>query len=111
MDTANVTSTDLSNGAVYLSGGLSAEPGNGPNAASGYTDTDRPTFSGTTVPYSIVQLYSQLAGVDATLPLGQAVATASGQWSFTSGPLTDGIYTITATVTPPAGFPSTRFRW
>jgi hypothetical protein len=105
-DTANVTSTDLSNSADFLTGSLADESSNGPNATNGYTDTDQPTFSGTTVPYSIVQLYSQLSGVDATLPLGQAVATASGQWNFTSGPLADGLYTITATVTPPAGFPS-----
>jgi hypothetical protein len=104
--TANVTSTDLSNNAVYLSGALANISANGPNAANGYTDTDQPTFSGTTVPYSIVQLYARLSGVDATLPLGEAVATATGQWTFTSGPLADGLYTITATVTPPAGFPS-----
>lgn len=105
-DTANVTTTDLLSNAVYLTGGLADVSGNGPNAAGGYTDNDEPIFSGTTVPYAIVELYSQLSGVNATLPLGQAVATASGAWTFTSGPLTDGIYTITATVTPPAGFPS-----
>ena len=104
--TANVTSTDLSNNEVYLTGSLANISSNGPNAANGYTDTDQPTFSGTTVPYSIVQLYARLSGVDATQPLGEAVATASGQWTFTSGPLADGLYTITATVTPPAGFPS-----
>jgi PKD repeat protein len=102
-DTAVVTTTDLSNNAVMFTGGLAAVPGNGPNAASGYTDTDRPTFSGTTVPFSIVQLSARLSGVDATLPLGQAVAGQDGQWSLATGPLVDGIYTITATVTPPAG--------
>jgi Bacterial Ig-like domain len=105
-DTANVTSTDLSNSAVYLTGGLADLSSNGPNAANGYTNTDEPTFSGTTVPYSIVALSAQLSGVDVALPLGQAVATAGGQWNLKSGPLANGLYTITATVTPPAGFPT-----
>jgi PKD repeat protein len=105
-DTANVTTTNLSSNAVFLTGGLANVSGNGPNAASGFTDNDEPIFSGTTVPYALVALNAQLSGVDATLPLGQAVATASGTWTFTSGPLNDGIYTITAIVTPPAGPPS-----
>lgn len=106
MDTATVTTTNLSSNAVFLTGGLADVSANGPNATEGYTDTDEPTFSGTTVPYALVALYARLSGVDTTEPLGQAVATASGTWTFTSGPLADGIYTITATVTPPAGAPS-----
>jgi hypothetical protein len=106
MDTATVTSAPPPNSTVSFSGSLADISANGPNAVTGYTDSDEPTFSGTTVPYSIVNLYARLSSVDTTLPLGQAVATANGQWSFTSGPLTDGLYTITATVTPPAGFPS-----
>jgi PKD repeat protein len=105
-DTATVTTTNLSTSAVFLNGGLATISANGPNATLGYTDTDEPTFSGTTVPYAVVALYARLSGVDTTTPLGQAVATASGAWTFTSGPLADGIYTITATVTPPAGSPS-----
>jgi PKD repeat protein len=105
-DTATVTTTNFSSSAVFLTGGLADVSTNGPNAALGYTDNNEPTFSGTTVPYALVALYARLSGVDTTTPLGQAVATASGTWTFTSGPLADGIYTITATVTPPAGSPS-----
>ena len=105
-DTATVTTSDYLSNAVSLTGGLAQVSANGPNASNGYTDTVEPTFSGTTVAYGLVSLYARLSGVDATTPLGEAVATASGTWTLTSGPLADGVYSITATVTPPAGSPS-----
>lgn len=85
--------------------GALAPGGNGPNASSGYTNTNRPTFSGSAVPFSIVQLYGKFWSVDGVEPLGEAVTNASGQWSLPVGPLATGTYTITATVTPPGGYP------
>jgi hypothetical protein len=108
---AMASSTALASGPlvvpVSFSGGLDPGPENGPLAAHGMaTNTNRPTFSGTTNPFSNVQLFSRLAGVDATLPLGQVIADATGRWSLTTNPLADGIYTITAIVIPPTGPPS-----
>ena len=92
---------------VSFAGGLAPIPGNGPNAAEGYTNTNRPTFSGTSAPFAIVQLYARYLNADAELPLGEAVANANGQWTLTTGPLATGIYVVTAAVTIPAGYPST----
>jgi hypothetical protein len=91
-----------------FTGGLDTTAGNGhlsPTAA--FSSTNRPAFTGTANPYAIVQLFARPLGVDATLSLGQAVANSQGQWSLgTSGPLADGIYMLTAAVTPPGGSPS-----
>jgi len=103
-----ITSTAIvnTNAALVLSGGLAPIPGNGPNAASGYTNTNRPTFSGTAPPFSTVQLFARPSAYDTNEALGIAVASGSGQWSLATGPLADGIYNVTAVVTPPAGYPS-----
>ena len=90
---------------VGFTGGLDPDTENGPYANIGYTNTNRPTFSGNAVPFSIVQLYGKYWGVDAVQPLGEAVTNASGQWTLTVGPLATGTYTITATVTPPGSYP------
>ncbi len=92
---------------VSFTGGLAPIPGNGPNAAEGYTNTNRPTFNGTSAPFAIVQLYARYLNVDAELPLGEAVASANGQWTLTTGPLARGVSVVTAVVTIPAGYPST----
>ncbi len=42
-----------------FSGGLDPNSDNGPFADAGYTNTNRPTFSGTAVPFSVVQLYAR----------------------------------------------------
>jgi hypothetical protein len=109
-DTANVTTMGLPNNPVPLTGGLAAVIGNGPHAASGFTITDRPTFGGTAPPYLVVQLYARHFNVDAQLSLGEAVANANGQWTFTAGPLAVGTYIVTATYTIPAGYPSNTMR-
>jgi len=108
-DSTNITSTALVNtNQVYgFTGGLANSIVNGPLAASGYTNTNRPTFSGTSAPFAIVQLYARYLNVDAELPLGEAVASANGQWTLTTGPLTRGVSVVTAVVTIPAGYPST----
>ncbi len=106
-DTATVTTNSLPGTSVPVMGGLAPVITNGPHAALGFTNTDRPTFSGkTAVPYSIVQLYARHFNVDAELPLGEAVADGNGNWTFTAGPMAVGTYIITATVTIPGGYPS-----
>ncbi len=84
---------------------LDPDTNNGPYASIGFTKTNRPTFSGIAVPFSIVQLYGRYWGVDAVQPLGEAVANANGQWVLPVGPLATGTYTITATITPPGSYP------
>jgi hypothetical protein len=108
-DSINITSTALVNtNQVYgFTGGLANSIVNGPLAANGYTNTNRPTFSGTAAPFAIVQLYARYLNVDAELPLGEAVASANGQWTLTTGPLARGVSVVTAVVTIPAGYPST----
>ena len=108
-DSINITSTALvnSNQVYGFTGGLAPIPGNGSNAAAGYTNTNRPTFSGTSAPFAIVQLYTRYVNVDAELPLGEAVASANGQWTLTTGPLARGVSVVTAVVTIPTGYPST----
>ena len=54
-DTATVTTTDFSSSASTSTAGLLKSAANGPNAANGYTDTDEPTFSGTTLPYGLIR--------------------------------------------------------
>jgi len=73
---------------------------------SGYTNTNRPTFSGTALPFSTVELFARPSAADVNESLGIAVASGSGQWNLATGPLADGIYTFTAVVTPPGGTPS-----
>ncbi len=92
-------------GAVADFTGALAATGDGPNAAGGFSNTNRPTFSGSAPPYSVVQLFAQRIDIDATLPLGQAVASGTGQWTLATGPLADGIYDVTAVVTPAGGYP------
>jgi hypothetical protein len=104
-NTASVTTTGGPGAPVTLTGSLDASITNGPHSASGFTNTNRPTFSGMTTPFGIVQLYGRHFNADAQIPLGQAVATSSGQWTFTSGPLAVGTWIITAIATPPGGYP------
>ena len=88
-----------------FTGGL-APVGNGRYAFLGYTNTNRPTFSGQATPFSTIQLFARLSGVDATAPLGEAIAAINGNWSLDTGPLAKGFYSVTAIVTPPGGPPS-----
>jgi hypothetical protein len=106
MASANSTAIVGNPGAPALTGGLTAIITNGPHSASGFTNTNRPTFTGTTAPFAIVQLYARHFNVDAELPLGEAVADGNGHWSLTTGPLAVGTYIVTATVTLPGSYPS-----
>ena len=89
-----------------LTGGLADVINNGPHAATGFTNTNRPIFTGTAAPYSTVLLYARHFNTDAELPLGEAVTNGNGQWILTSGPLAVGTYIVSATVTIPGGYPS-----
>ena len=74
------------------------------------TNTDRPTFKvETTNAFALVRLFARAAGVDANPSIGQTIAGADGRWSLTVGPLAQGVYTITAIVTPPGSSPSVPF--
>ncbi len=70
---------------------------------TGASDTDditsdtTPTLTGTTEADALVEVYD-----DATL-LGNTTANGSGNWSFTTGVLTDGLHNFTATATDTAG--------
>jgi hypothetical protein len=100
--TANVSTNQ-----VYgFTGGLANLVINGPLAASGYTNTNRPTFSGTSAPFAIVQLYARPVNTDAQQYLGETVVNANGQWTFTTNPLAIGVYVISATYTLSGGYPS-----
>ncbi len=90
---------------VSFTGSLAPNGDNGKYASMGYTNTNRPTFSGTAVPFSTVQLYGKFWGADAVQPLGETITNSIGQWTLTVGPLAPGTYTITATVTPAGGYP------
>lgn len=102
---ATVTTADLSGSTPILTGTLDVIR-NGPHSANGFTNTNRPTFSGTATPFSTVQLYARHFNTDAELPLGEAVTSANGQWSLTVSPLAVGTWIFTATQTPPGGYPS-----
>jgi hypothetical protein len=101
------TATIVSAGTnVGFTGSLALIPQNGPGASSGFTNTNRPTFSGTAPPFATVELVARPSDVDVTEPLGFAIASGDGTWTLAVGPLSDGIYTMTAIVTPPGGYPS-----
>jgi Bacterial Ig-like domain len=105
-DTAQVATINLSNSMLQLTGGLAPIPSNGPHVLKGYTNTNQPTFSGTTAPFATVQLYARPFGIDTQEPPGETVAGINGQWTLTVGPLLAGMYNFAAIVTPSAGIPS-----
>ncbi|WP_313382926.1 Ig-like domain-containing protein [Pantoea sp.] len=66
-------------------------------AAGGATNDNTPTLSGSAEPGSIITVR------DGDTLLGTATAGSDGRWSFTSGALSDGSHSLTATVTDAAG--------
>jgi hypothetical protein len=56
-------------------------PDTGFSSTDGITDVNTPTFSGTTEPFAVVDLYSNGSAV----PFGATEADLSGAWSFTVG--------------------------
>jgi Bacterial Ig-like domain len=104
-DSVTVANSTPSGTTFSFSGQLSSV-GNGQNFVTGYTNTNQPTFIGTAPPFSTVELYAKPHGIDTELPLGEAVSSGAGQWILTTGPLSPGTYTVSATVTPSGGYPS-----
>ncbi len=104
--TATSTALLVNTGPSFaFTGALAPFSDTSPTHAGGFTNTNRPTFAGTAPPFAIVQLTARPLGIDASLPLGQAVASAAGNWTLATGPLANGIYIVTAIVTPPGGYP------
>jgi hypothetical protein len=56
-------------------------PDTGVSSTDGVTDVNTPTFSGTTEPFAVVDLYSN----GSTIPFGATEADVTGSWSFTIG--------------------------
>ena len=56
-------------------------PDTGSSGTDGITDVNTPTFSGTTEPFAVVDLYAN----GSTVPFGATEADISGNWSFTVG--------------------------
>jgi hypothetical protein len=66
-------------------------------SGDGITSAHQLSLSGTAVANSTVQVY------DGTALLGSVIAAASGTWSYTSGSLSEGAHTFTATATNSTG--------
>ena len=92
--TVDTVAPDAATGLV-VSDDVGAEQG---NLASGdTTDDSTPTLSGTAEANGIVSVY------DGDTLLGTATADASGSWSFTTEALSNGLHSLTVTVTDAAG--------
>jgi hypothetical protein len=80
----------------------------GPDKNLNITNVNRPTFQGTAAPFAIVQLSAQQANTDPTaiVSLGQTMSGPDGAWSLTAPRLPDGVYTVSASMTSQAGFPT-----
>jgi Matrixin/Bacterial Ig-like domain len=76
-------------------------PDTGANNTDGITDVRNPTFSGSSEPFAIINLYTKGSPV----PFGTAAANILGLWSYTlpGGGWPDGTYWVTATATDIAG--------
>ncbi|MCI0684887.1 MAG: Ig-like domain-containing protein [Gemmataceae bacterium] len=73
---------------------LEAGSDSGSSSTDNITNVATPTFSGTAVPGSTIELF------DGAASLGTAVAdSGAGAWTFTTAALGDGSHTITATAT------------
>jgi streptogramin lyase len=95
------------NGSAQLSGRVDVASISGPNKNFNITSVNRPTFDGTTLPLSIVQLFAQRASSNPSLYvyLGQTISDANGAWSLTAPRLPDGTYTVTASIINSTGSP------
>jgi hypothetical protein len=93
-DTAAITVADVP---IVLTGDLNPSSDSGASRSDHITDVAQPSFSGTSEPGSVVQLFDQQAGGSPVL-IGQTTADSSGAWSITSGvALPDGTNQIVAT--------------
>jgi Bacterial Ig-like domain len=110
MSTANPTVT-VGNVPATVTGFLDPASISGPNKSLNITNINRPTFDGVATnagmaaAFAVVQLFAQPSGAT-QIYLGQTIAGPDGSWSLTAPKLADGVYTISASVTSAAGFPS-----
>lgn len=87
-----------------ISGGLDPTS----DVGGGITGQSRPRLTGHAPAYSLVEIFTAIPRTGTgTILLGQTIANADGVWSLVVGPLADGSYRPTATVTPPYGSPLT----
>jgi photosystem II stability/assembly factor-like uncharacterized protein len=87
-------------------GALNPASDGGASAFDGVTDVNAPNFVGTSEPLATVQLFAVRADLGVPVPVGSAIADASGHWSVTTLPLPDGTYSVFAAATKPTGRPS-----
>ena len=92
-----------------ISGRLSPLSDTGVSQDDAITGTPFPTFIGTARPFAVVLLYGRRFDQKQDTLLGRVVADAQGSWQITAGPLSDGNYTITATISPANGQPEQTF--
>jgi large repetitive protein len=108
--TTSPSTISVGNIPALLTGYLDPASLSGPSRAEGLniTNVTRPTFEGMAAPFAIVQLFAQQGNSDPTmnLSLGQTIAGPDGFWSLTSPTLSDGAYTISASMISQAGFPT-----
>lgn len=89
--------------AEFLSGILSPASDSGVSDSDAITNVTRPTFTGFSVPGSIVRYFARLNG-GAAVQIGQVTADASGAYTLTTtNALADGTFVITADATDPSG--------
>ncbi|HEX2766115.1 MAG TPA: Ig-like domain-containing protein, partial [Candidatus Limnocylindria bacterium] len=76
---------------------LDAASDSGSSSTDNVTNDQTPTFNGTAEDLSIVTVF------DGATPLGTTATDAAGNWSFTSGMLSNGTHSISARATDAAG--------
>jgi VCBS repeat-containing protein len=76
---------------------LTAASDSGSSSTDNITNITTPTFTGTAVAGSLVEL------LDGTTVVGSATATSGGTWTITASTLSSGVHSIAARATDPAG--------
>jgi len=106
--TTSPSTISVGNIPALLTGYLDPGSISGPSKNLNITNVTRPTFEGMAAPFAIVQLFAQQGNTNPTmnLSLGQTIAGPEGFWSLTSPTLSDGAYTISASMISQAGFPT-----
>ncbi len=101
------SSASVVSGSNVLSGQLDPLSDTGVSNSDGITAINQPTFTGTALPYAIVQLYGRRSDQAQPVLLGQAVTSVTGIWQMSVGALADGVYSFTAAQIPTTGLPTT----
>jgi large repetitive protein len=91
-----VNTASVADLAITLTGRLNPKSDSGLSNSDAITKVRQPNFFGTSERFSHVTLFATRRG-GSTFKIGQTEALSDGSWSITSGvPLSDGVYTITA---------------